>query len=640
MCGIFGAVEWARPLREEDVLRATDSMQHRGPDESGFLFDHVPRLAASGRSCRFWREQVAGPWQLGFGHRRLSILDLASGQQPMADASGTWAITFNGEIYNHQELRSALAAEGATFLTDHSDTETLLLAFARWGPAVLPKLNSMCAAAIYHRESGRLWLVRDRFGKKPIYLLHGQNRLVFASELKAVIAYIGGSPPLDYDALGDYMMRGYIHEPRTIFRGVVKVPAATCVEFDLNALGGRLVAQQRYWDFRCPEARDQSRREEDWLAELEHLLDDAVKIRLLSDVPVGAFLSGGVDSATVCALASRHTKEPLRAFTIATDDPASNEAEDAAQVAARLGLRHVVEKCPLDPHSLLQEMVTTFDEPFSDLSMAPTFHVARLAAREVKVVLTGDGADEFFAGYSIFASMTTPRAWERVPGLDALAQTLLHRLPPTARGCAFLGRNFAGHGMARYQNIVGGANMLQLLDQDVARGIDSNWQRLGQLWRDSESFDEITRVSLLQGMTYLPDDILVKVDRATMAHALEARAPFLDYRVVEFAARIPPRLRLSNGQGKVILRRFAQRWFPPSYLNRPKRGFIIPLKAWMQHEMSEELDDLSRCSLFSRPLVTRLVSLQRRTGRDYSSPLWRLMILNRWLKQWQPASQR
>jgi asparagine synthase (glutamine-hydrolysing) len=637
MCGIFGAIEWERQLDVNHLVRATDSMRHRGPDESGFLFDHVRDASAPGRTCRFLGEQTPGLWQLGLGHRRLSILDLASGQQPMTDASGAWAITFNGEIYNHQELRSALAAEGATFLTDHSDTETLLLAFARWGPDVLPKLNGMFAAAIYHRDRGRLWLVRDRFGKKPIYLAHGQGRLVFGSELKALVSYLGASPPLDWDALGDYMMRACIHEPRTIFQGVVKVPAATCVEFDLHPPGGQKVKQRRYWEFNPPRTIDPSRREEDWLEELEHLLSDAVKIRLLSDVPVGAFLSGGVDSATVCALASQHVTEPLRAFTIATDDPSSNEAADAAEVATRLGLRHVAEKCRLDPQSLLAELVTTFDEPFADLSMAPTFHVARLAAREVKVVLTGDGADEFFSGYGIFGSMTQRTALERVPGVGSMARGLLRRLPLTTRGGGFIVRNFPARGFARYQGLVESPTMLKLLEPGVAERINPQWQHLEELWRRSEEFDAQTRVSLLQGMTYLPDDILVKVDRATMAHSLEARAPFLDYRVVELTARMPARLKFAEGRGKVILRRLAERWFPASYLNKPKRGFIVPLKDWMRREMTDELDDLGRCELFSRRQVARLVSLQRRSRRDYSPALWRLVILNRWLKQWQAS---
>ena len=637
MCGIFGAVEWERPLEVDSVVRATDRLQHRGPDESGFLFDHVKSVVVAGRACRFLGKHTKGSWQLGLGHRRLSILDLATGQQPMTDTTGAWAIIFNGEIYNHLELRSELAAKGATFLTDHSDTETLLLAFARWGPQMLPRLNGMFAAAIYHRDSGRLWLVRDRFGKKPIYLFHGQGRLVFGSELKAVVNYLGGPLPLDWDAVGDYMLRAYIHEPRTIFQGISKVPAAGCAEFDLHPPGGRLMGQRRYWEFSPPQTLDQSRKESDWLDELEHLLDDAVKIRLLSDVPVGAFLSSGIDSATVCALASRHVSEPLRAFTIATDDPASDEAADARLVATRLGLRHVAEKCPLDPHSLLTEMVTVFDEPFSDLSMAPTFHVARLAAREVKVVLTGDGADEFFAGYSIFKTMTTRSALERIPGAGPMARGLLRQMPTGMRGSGFLMRNFPGRGLARYQGQVENSNILTVLDPDVVRRINPGWRRLEELWRRSKNFDELTRISLLQGMTYLTDDILVKVDRATMAHSLEARAPFLDYRVVELTARLPAQLKFAQGRGKVILRRLAGQWFPASYLNKPKRGFVVPLKEWMRREMKDELRDLSQCPLFSHRQVTRLVSLQQHTRRDYSSVLWRLMVLNCWLKQWRPS---
>lgn len=616
------------------VVAATNALRHRGSDESGFLFDNVLPQKLDQPSKFLTAGTV--PWQVGLGHRRLSILDLACGQQPMLDSTGAWAVSYNGEIYNHQELRAQLKAEGAAFLTDHSDTETLLVGFSRWGPAILPKLNGMFAAAIYHRESGRFWLVRDRFGKKPIYVRHTGGSLVFASELKALLHYLGTTPSLDIDALGDYMMRGCIHEPRTIFQGISKVPAASFIEFDLRTLGGRTTQQARYWEFNPPSQIDSSRSEEDWLRELGHLLDDAVKIRLLSDVPVGAFLSGGIDSATVCALASAHTREPLRAFTIGSDDPASDESAAASQVATQLGLRHVIEKASINPETVLSELVTTFDEPFSDQSMIPTQQVAQLAARHVKVVLTGDGADEFFGGYGVFQFMSTRTAMERLPLLSPLALGMKKRLPVTARGHGWITRHFGGTGLARYRGQVENPLMLDFLEPSLARKINPEWPRLEGLWRQSASFDLLNRVSLLQGMTYLTDDILVKVDRATMAHSLEARSPFLDFRVAEFAARLPPSLKVANGRGKILLRRLARRWFSDSYLNMPKRGFIVPLKKWMQREMSNELDDLQHCALLNQKEVTRMVCLQRETERDYNAALWRLMVLNRWLKHWQP----
>ena len=636
MCGIFGVVEWDGPLDAPRVLRATNTLRHRGPDASGFLFDQAASIPLE-QPARFLPGRADVPWRIGLGHRRLSILDLAGGQQPMLDVTGAWAITFNGEIYNHLELRAALRAEGAVFQTDHSDTETLLVGFSRWGTALLPRLNGMFAAAIYHRDSGRLWLVRDRFGKKPVYLHHHHGRLVFGSELKALINYLGSTPPLDWDALGDYMLRGCIHEPRTIFQNITKVPAASALEFDLRVPGGRLVAAARYWEVQPPDDRPEARPEDDWLAELEHLLDDAVRIRLLSDVPVGAFLSSGLDSALVCALAARHVGEPLRAFTIGSDDPAGDESAGAAKIATALGLRHVAEKARFDPATVLPELVTTFDEPFADLSMAPTQQVARLAGREVKVVLTGDGADEFFAGYGVFGRMQTRTRLEQVPGLTSLAAGLQRRLPVSARGHAFLARNFGGRGLARYRAQVETPLLLKLLDPAVAGRIHPEWPRLEALWRRPGNFDLLTRVSLLQSMTYLTDDILVKVDRATMAHSLEARSPFLDYRVAEFAMRLPARLKWAEGRDKILLRRLARRWFSEDYLNTPKRGFTVPLKKWMQSEMSGDLDDLVHCELFSRAEVTRLVAQQRHTGRDYSSPLWRLMVLNRWLKHWRPS---
>lgn len=637
MCGIFGAIEWSAKLEPERVVRATNSLQHRGPDESGFLFDNVEHHLVEARTVRFFEIASGKPWQLGFGHRRLSILDLTCGQQPMTDSSGEWSIVFNGEIYNHMELRKQLAAGGERFLTDHSDTETLLLAFAKWGASVLPKLNGMFAAAIYHRDTGRLWLIRDRFGKKPLYLHHGEGRLVFASELKAIVSYLGASPSLDLDAVGDYIMRGYIHAPRSIFQGIGKVPAASVVEINLNTTGGAVTSSRRYWDFRPPATVDESRSEHDWLAELEDLLSDAVKIRLLSDVPVGAFLSGGVDSAVVCALARKHVSEPLRAFTIGSDDLAHDETADAAEVASMLGLRHVAEKCRLAPEFLLPNLVTTFDEPFSDLSMIPTYQVAELAARQVKVVLTGDGADEFFAGYGIFRHMTAQKPLERIPFLGGLARAIWRRLPITAPGGGFVARSFGAKGIRRYREAVQSDGMLNLLNPAIVAKIDTAWPLLDELWKQSESFDPLVRVSLLQGSTYLSDDILVKVDRATMAHSLEARSPFLDFRVAEMTARMPARLKMANGRGKWLLRKLAEKWFSKSYLEKPKRGFTMPLNRWMTRELLDDLHDLSHCDLLSRRHVESLVAMQKKGRRDYSPALWRLIVLNRWLKHWKPA---
>ncbi|MBI3882129.1 MAG: hypothetical protein HY301_18975, partial [Verrucomicrobia bacterium] len=426
----------------------------------------------------------------------------------------------------------------------------------------------------------------------------------------------------------------YIHAPRSIFSGIVKVPAAGLLEFDLKAPGGRLVAEARYWKIAPPAQRDEARSADDWKAELAHLLDDAVRIRLLSDVPLGAFLSGGLDSATVCALASAHVREPLRAFTIGSDDPAHDETADAAAVAGILGLRHVTEKCRLDPTTLLPEMATVFDEPFSDLSMIPTHQVARLAAREVKVVLTGDGADEFFAGYGIFQSMTGRGRLEQIPGLDHVARAVGHRLPIGAPGGGFLARHFRGRGLARYRCQVEEPALLRLLAPGLAPDAAALWPELAELWETSANFDALGRVSFLQGSTYLSDDILVKVDRATMAHSLEARSPFLDYRVVELALRLPARLKLADGTGKKILRDLARRWFSAAHLAKPKRGFTVPLKQWMDGALADDLDDLKNCDLLARAPVVRLVAMQRRGRRDYSSLLWRLIILNRWSRQW------
>ena len=620
MCGIAGLISLdGRALPGPQTLEAMcRTIVHRGPDDQGTF--HTDWAA--------------------IGMRRLSIIDVAGGHQPVTSAGGRIQLVFNGEIYNFRELRQTLEARGYVFQS-HSDSECIAHAYAEYGTDCFAMLRGMFAIAIVDQDRRRLVLARDRIGKKPLYLGElSPGVLGFGSELKTLLAVPGWQPRISMDAVQDFFSLGYIPAPDTIFEGIGKLPPGHWMSIEPGRDGGAPnIVQTRYShvDF-LPKWTDN----EDTLQErLFAELDDAVRVRLVSDVPFGAFLSGGLDSSVVCALMTRHLSQPLKTFSIGFDEAGFDELPDARRVAQHLGTEHHEMVVRPDAANLLETLVHHFDEPFGDSSAIPTFLVSQLAARHVKMVLSGDGGDELFAGYSRYRRYATLQRIRRAtlgmaPGLAKLGGALL----PGARG-----RRLSGIGQRLglpwpddYLALVALANPadLRLLFGERAHADPFSSVRQRFVRSDIDSHAE----QILSGDmdTYLVDDILVKVDRTTMANSLEARAPLLDQNLIAFAARLPFDLKLRGEQGKYLFRKVAARLLPAEVLTKRKQGFAIPLATWFRNDLRPMLLDTigSRAfkerGIFDQAGIQRLVDEHQQGLQDRGELLWMVMVLETWMR--------
>ncbi|WP_293865730.1 asparagine synthase (glutamine-hydrolyzing) [uncultured Alsobacter sp.] len=643
MCGVAGL--WDRSAdRREDVdarlAAMTAAIRHRGPDGEGA-----------------WSDLAAG---IGLGHLRLAIQDLSPlGAQPMASTSGRFVLTYNGEIYNVAELRADLAAAGCTF-RGTSDTEVFLAGVERWGlRATLAHTAGMFAMGLWDREERSLTLVRDRLGKKPLHVGEAGGTLLFGSELKALMAHPGLARRIDRGALASYLRFGHVPGTAGILHGVRKVAPGT---LERHGADGR-VTVETYWDLAAVAARGQARPatgDRVVLADAaEAEIDRAVRERLVSDVPVGAFLSGGIDSSLVVALMQRHAPGGARTFSIGFDDPRYDEAPYAARIAAHLGTRHTtLPVTAADALAVIPALPTMFDEPFADSSQIPTHLVARLARGEVTVALSGDGGDEIAGGYRRHAMIAHwwPRlAMVPLPLRRLLAGTL-QALPPGA--IEALAGLLPGGGRPgnRPEQLRKAAS---ILGQRDARGV---YARLVTLWSEAEAIvaspalpspiDDAAEgagltllglLRLLDMATYLPDDILTKVDRASMAEALEARCPLLDHRVVEHFWTLPDAALVQGTTGKVILRDILARHVPPALFERPKTGFGIPLGDWLRGPLRAWALDLVEGERADAPEALdwgRLVPAVQAhmDGRaDHAHRVWALLMLLAWRRQWGAA---
>ena len=620
MCGIAGLISLdGRALPGPQTLDAMcRTIVHRGPDDQGTF--HTDWAA--------------------IGMRRLSIIDVAGGHQPVTSAGGRIQLVFNGEIYNFRELRQTLEARGYVFQS-HSDSECIAHAYAEYGTDCFAMLRGMFAIAIVDQDRRRLVLARDRIGKKPLYLGElSPGVLGFGSELKTLLAVPGWQPRISMDAVQDFFSLGYIPAPDTIFEGIGKLPPGHWMSIEPGQDGGPPnIVQTRYShvDFLPKWTDDEDTLQERLFAEL----DDAVRVRLVSDVPFGAFLSGGLDSSVVCALMTRHLSQPLKTFSIGFDEAGFDELPDARRVAQHLGTEHHEMVVRPDAANLLETLVHHFDEPFGDSSAIPTFLVSQLAARHVKMVLSGDGGDELFAGYSRYRRYATLQRIRRAtlgmaPGLAKLGGALL----PGARG-----RRLSGIGQRLglpwpddYLALVALANPadLRLLFGERAHADPFSSVRQRFVRSDIDSHAE----QILSGDmdTYLVDDILVKVDRTTMANSLEARAPLLDQNLIAFAARLPFDLKLRGEQGKYLFRKVAARLLPAEVLTKRKQGFAIPLATWFRNDLRPMLLDTigSRAfkerGIFDQAGIQRLVDEHQQGLQDRGELLWMVMVLETWMR--------
>jgi asparagine synthase (glutamine-hydrolysing) len=609
MCGICGvlALDDARP-DVTLVRQMADSLVHRGPDGDGFYSDRV----------------------IALGHRRLSIIDLATGNQPIFNEDQSIAIVFNGEIYNYRELREDLVRKGHRFRTT-GDTEVIVHLYEEQGIECVRELNGMFAFAIWDAPKQQLFMARDALGEKPLYYTDTGREFLFASELKALLRVGRVSKQIDPTALDDYLAYGYVPAPRTIYGSVSKLPA-----------GHRLVLQggrtdiSRYWYPWSDTRLDVS--ETDAACELMALLDDAVRLRLRSDVPVGAFLSGGIDSSLIVALAARRNPG-LRTFSVRINELGFDESPYARLVAERFHTDHHEIEVDVPQLDALPMLVRQFDEPFADASALPTYYVTQAASRHLKVCLSGDGGDELFGGYSQYRRSWVERCLDLVPlrasALGAVASTLPRRLP----GVGFLTR-MSMTGAQRHQASVGlyyPRERRALLLPRYRAAVDERAWLLAEAHARTD-LDEIERRMLADQLSYLPEDILVKVDRDSMKNSLEVRVPFLDPRLVQFANALPLRLKIDGNSQKRLLRRLLVEAGLPELANRPKQGFGLPLKSWLWGRLSGDVerlllgDDARVSRLLDMDEVRRLLTESRKRGRDLSERVWALYWLEHWLR--------
>lgn len=624
-----------------DAAAMANAIRHRGPDDGGT-----------------WVDQAAG---IGLGHRRLSVLDLSpAGHQPMTSAGGRYVIAFNGEIYNHLELRQALhdSHNGAAW-RGHSDTETLLAAFEYWGvKETLHRLVGMFALALWDRHERVLILARDRMGEKPLYYGWQGNTFLFGSELKALKSHPAFMAGVNRGALALLLRHNYIPAPYSIYEGICKLPAGTFLQVDLDR---RDAKPQAYWSLAEVAERGMANpfagSDAQALDALEQHLGKAVRGQMVADVPLGALLSGGIDSTVITALMQANSPRPVRTFTIGFGEREFDEASHARAVSAHLGTEHTeLQLTTIDALALVPQMPAMYDEPFADSSQLPTHLVMKLARQHVTVALSGDAGDELFGGYSRY--LLAPRVWRNFgwmppslrravgAGMTALSVDRINQLAGPLSHWAGIAQpgdkaHKLGHRLRDMHSmedlylslvsewrspqdmVVGGHLPANLLDQRA------RWPRLA---------DPVARMMALDGLTYLPDDILVKVDRAAMAASLETRAPFLDREVIEFAWSLPMDMKIRHGQGKWLLRRLLDRHIPRALVERPKMGFGIPLDAWLRgplRDWAETLlaEDRLRREGYLEPEPIRAAWQAHLAGHaSYGYRLWSVLMFQAWLE--------
>ena len=629
MCGISGIVDlrFERPV-DERLLRAMNgSISHRGPDGDGFHFEPG----------------------VGLGHRRLAIIDLEGGKQPLYNEDHTVVVTYNGEIFNFMEIEAELLKRGHIFRT-RSDTEVIVHAWEEWGVECLKRFNGMFAFAVWDRRSKTLFIARDRLGVKPLYYAElADGRIVFGSELKALMLHPQIERRIDPQAVEEYFAFGYVPDPKTIFRTVKKLEpgAYLCVR-----RGDAKITPVRYWDVPLVGERKPQAPRGQWEAQLRERLQEAVRKRLVSDVPLGAFLSGGIDSSAVVAMMREIGAGKVLTCSIGFKEPRYDESRYARLVADAKQTDHKAEVVEASDYELLNKLVDLYDEPYADSSAIPTYRVCQLARRHVTVALSGDGGDEDFIGYRRYK-------------LFAMEEQVRSRLPLSVRRAVFgpLGRLYPKldwaprvfRGKSTFQALARNSvdayfHGVTLTSEEMrAQLFAPSFQRDLQGYgarevfhghvRDKSFADPLALVQYLDYKTYLPGDILTKVDRASMAHSLEVRTPFLDYEFVEWASSLPSDVKLRGSEGKHVLKRALEPVLPREVLYRDKMGFAVPLDTWFRGSLREHIADtvrgprLAESGIFDPAMLSRMVDDHQSGRRDYSASLWALLMFDGFLRK-------
>lgn len=642
MCGITGFFDPSHSQHLEhltnNVVAMSDSLRHRGPDDNGNWVD-----AESG---------------VALGFRRLAILDLSpTGHQPMLSADGRYVIVFNGEVYNYAELRDELVTAGQAF-RGRSDTEVMLTAIGAWGlEAAIRRFNGMFAFALWDCRERCLHLVRDRLGIKPLYYGWMQGIFLFGSELKALRAHPVFIPRVNRDALALFLLHNYIPAPHSIYQNIYKLPAASILTLD-GTLPPTLPEPRLYWSWRAISMQGASSllsgNDAELVSQLDEVLRTAVRERMVADVPLGAFLSGGIDSSTIVALMQVQSERPVKTFTIGFHESGFDEAKYARAVAHHLGTEHTeLYVTPIEAQAVIPNLPAFYDEPFADVSQIPTYLVAKLARQSVTVSLSGDGGDELFGGYNRY--FQTRCLWGLSGWVPPFVRQGLGNALAAATRADWLARltNYlhlpnVGDRAAKLAEIIGAASIGELYVRLI-----SYWKNPQTVVRDSRLLptelsltenwpplsDPVERMMYIDLVSYLPDDILVKLDRATMATSLEGRVPFLDdHRVVDFAWRLPLHSKLRGGQGKWILRQVLQRYIPRQMVERPKMGFGVPVNAWLRGPLQTWAEALLEPGRLQRegffdPEPVHQKWVEHLSGkRNWQYYLWSILMFQAWLE--------
>jgi asparagine synthase (glutamine-hydrolysing) len=645
MCGIAGYWDVKHSDNREQlqsvVAKMRDTLMHRGPDSAGL-----------------WVDEKTG---IAFGHRRLAILDLSEhGHQPMSSASQRFVISYNGEIYNNLEIKQQLTTAGlAPVWRGHSDTEVILAAFEAWGiAAALEKMVGMFAIALWDKQEHLLYLIRDRIGEKPLYYGWVGDYLLFGSELKALKLHHAWQQSINRDALGLLMRYNCIPAPFTIYENIYKLEPGHMLIVNSD----RTFTKHKYWDLKAiindPQTKNNFATPAEAVDSLEAILSQAIKQQMLADVPLGAFLSGGIDSSTVVALMQAQSSNPVKTFTIGFADANFNEAEQAKKIAKHLNTDHTELYLSAEQtRAIIPDLSTFYDEPFADSSQVPTYILAKMTRQHVKVSLSGDGGDELFAGYNRYSAI--PSIWNKIryfplPLRNVLAKIMtslptdrwdkifasLSPLMPTSYKHASMGAK-----MHKAASVLDAASK-----QDMYFKLISHWYDkeavvpnarksttlLKDLTKDLDSKSLVDSMMYMDTQRYLPDDILVKVDRAAMAVSLETRIPFLDHRVVAFAWSLPADLKLRNGQSKWLVRQLLQRYVPADLFERPKMGFGVPIGEWLRGPLKEWAHDLLSDSMLAKHQFLDAKLVQKKWQQhlagtfDWQYHLWDVLMFQSW----------
>ncbi len=626
MCGITGIfdLKGKREINRQLLSEMNETQFHRGPDEGGIHTE-------------------AG---LGLAHRRLSIIDLSHGQQPMVSQDGNAVLTYNGEVYNFPELRKELESLGFVFKT-HCDTEVILYAWQAWGETCVDRLRGMFAFAIWDRTKEVLFLARDRLGIKPLFYTELANgHFIFGSELKSLAAHPKFNKELEPTAIEEYFGFGYVPDPKTIYKNVYKLEPGYCLTIKR---GQKNYTARQYWDVNF--SIDRSENENQIRDELIERFQEAVKIRMVADVPLGAFLSGGVDSSAVVAMMANHSSDPVNTCSISFGDPKFNESQFAEKVAQQYHTNHRVEQVDPDDYSLIDKLSGLYDEPYADSSALPTYRVCELAKKQVTVVLSGDGGDENLAGYRRYRWHTYEeqmRSW--LP--NAIRQPVfgvLGRFYPKADWAPKIFRAKSTFQSIARDSVAGYFHSVSISTDDFRKKLFSQ-SLMNQLqgYKAVEVFrthsekapvdDPLSLVQYLDIKTYLPGDILTKVDRASMAHSLEVRVPLLDHQLVEWMAGIKPEFKLHGREGKYIFKKSLEKYLAEDILYRPKMGFSIPLSSWFRGPLKDRARDsllgpvMRDSNLFDQKFLRKLVDQHQAGIKDYSAPIWSLLMFESFLR--------